>query len=212
MCLQNNTSHFRVDDVEQVLRFVEPAGVLVLGPGVGRHPDTKNFVLALLEKYSNPIVLDADVFSLVSLSEMRPFGHRLILTPHPGEAAGLLGVSVAEVQSNRYYAAQKLHELSNSIVVLKGAASIIQGSGQGRVLSFSANPALAIAGSGDVLAGTIAAQIPHHPDLFDATCQGVLRHNRAGFELSEMLNKPFSALDLAKYVGFGIHSSRYAHC
>jgi NAD(P)H-hydrate epimerase len=120
----------------------------------------------------------------------------MVFTPHPGEAASLLGTTSAEVQADRYAAARKLSEQFGAVVVLKGASSIVYDKGRGAV-NLSGNPFMATAGSGDVLSGVIAALLAQGHAPFDAARIGVYVHGRAGDLAHEETHGPITASDLA---------------
>jgi NAD(P)H-hydrate epimerase len=137
-------------DLEPVL---ERASVLAVGPGLGRG----GWGRALLERAlaaGLPMVVDADALNL--LAEAPPQRRdNWILTPHPGEAARLLGTTAAEVQHDRFAAARELQQRFGGVVVLKGAGTLIAGP-ESLHLCSSGNPGMASGGMGDVLTGVIA--------------------------------------------------------
>ena len=166
---------------------------LLLGCGFGRDPKTVAFVQALLNQIHNSplatrhFVFDADALS--ALAQTADWWNRLapntaILTPHPGEMATLTGLSRAEVQTNRSVVAKKFAAQWQQVVVLKGAFTVVA-SPDGRVtlLPF-ATAALATAGTGDVLAGTITALLAQKLSPFDAAVVGAYIHGLAG-EIAE---------------------------
>ena len=129
-----------------------------------------------------PLVLDADALNI--LAEIPHWWQRLpgdaILTPHPGEMARLAGVSLEEVQSDRLGMAKRASLEWHKTVVLKGAYTVTASpDGQSRVCP-AANPGLASAGTGDVLAGVIAGLVAQGLPLFDAAAGGVFLHAEAG--------------------------------
>ena len=142
--------------------------VLVVGCGLGHADSTREFLARLLENFPTlenppPLVLDADALNLLAeLPEWWtrfPFASPAVLTPHPGEMARLLGVEIADVQSNRIESARSAAQQWNAIVVLKGAFTVVAApDGQATMIPF-ANSALATAGTGDVLAGAIAGLV-----------------------------------------------------
>lgn len=109
-------------------------------------------------------------------------GESLILTPHPGEAARLLGATTADIQSDRPYAARALAAKFNCVVVLKGAGTLVCSNNpdDGLWRNTTGNPGMATAGSGDVLAGVIGALWAQGLRAFDAACAGAWIHGRAG--------------------------------
>ena len=138
-----------------------------------------------------PLVIDADALNL--LSEIEGWAERLphnsILTPHPGEMARLRGSDVAAVQADRVGIARAAAQEWQQVVVLKGAKTVIAAP-DGRVqINPAATPALATAGTGDVLAGVIASQLAQGLDPFDAAVAGAWLHGRAGEICEERIGK-----------------------
>lgn len=158
--------------------LIERADVVAIGPGLGREP----WGLALWERMRDldrPLVVDADALSLLALAPRRR--EDWVLTPHPGEAARLLGCAADEVQRDRFEAARRLQDLHGGVVVLKGAGTLIQGpSHRPSAVCSDGNPGMATAGSGDVLTGVIAALRAQGLDAEEAACAGVCLHAAAG--------------------------------
>jgi NAD(P)H-hydrate epimerase len=159
---------------------------LLLGCGLGQHPETTEFIEALLfnlpDKLSKGLILDAD--ALNTLARIPHWWRKLrrdaILTPHPGEMARLLGNSVKEVQGNRVSIAQRSAKEWGKTIVLKGANTIVATPGGKVKINNGANPALASAGTGDVLSGIIAGLAGQGLPLFQAAACGVHLHSQAG--------------------------------
>ena len=158
----------------------------VVGPGLGHTGETQALVWALLpdagEDLAGRVVIDADALNALAAledgAERTPAG--AVLTPHPGEMARLLGSSVADVQANRVGAAREAAGRYGCTVVLKGAHTVVaDAEGRARISPF-ANPLLATAGSGDVLAGMIAAYLGQGLGAFDAASLGVYLHAAVG--------------------------------
>jgi len=175
--------------------------VFVVGPGLGTHEDTKEFLfellLALIEE-NIPCVLDADGLNLLAGDTKNRFFGKLssfVLTPHPGEMSKLLGISKQEVQDDRYSAARTLSDRYNSAVVLKGASSVVYGKGQGFV-NTSGNPFMATAGSGDVLSGVVGALLAQGLNPLDAVKAGVYFHGAAGDLAHSRMKGPIIASDI----------------
>jgi NAD(P)H-hydrate epimerase len=153
----------------------------VVGPGLGDSGETRAFLWAALPDLadlSRGVVLDADAIN--ALASMPDGRQRVpataVLTPHPGEMARLLKTTVADVQSRRMPAALEAAKAYGCTVVLKGAHSVVAAA-DGRVrLSPFANPLLATAGTGDVLAGMIGAYLAQALEPFDAASAGVYAH------------------------------------
>lgn len=167
------------------------ATALAVGPGMGRGEDAAAFLAALLKLPERPpAVIDADALVLISRerSLLGRLGPDDVLTPHPGEAAALLGTDSAHIQAARPEALAALCALSRAAVVLKGAGTLVGQSGAPVFLSPYALPALAMGGSGDVLAGCVAALLAqrHTSDGagLRAAATGVVLHALAGRNLA----------------------------
>jgi len=157
--------------------LLAPADVVALGPGRGQGPWGRAMLRLALEA-DKPLVLDADALNL--LAGMPPAAGDAILTPHPGEAARLLGTDTAEVQGDRFAAAQAIAERYGAVVVLKGAGSIVAAPGRVPRVIGAGNPGMATGGMGDLLTGAIAALRAQGLPAFDAGCAGALLHALAG--------------------------------
>ena len=163
------------------------ATALAVGPGMGRGEDAAAFLSALLELPDRPpAVIDADALILLSRQPglFARLGDADVLTPHPGEAAALLGTDNSAVQADRPAALAALCDLSPAVVILKGAGTLVGRAGAPVFISPYAVPALAMGGSGDVLAGCIAALLGRRGRPKDAAlcaaATGVALHALAG--------------------------------
>ena len=166
------------DDSEHDLRAsIDAASVIAIGPGLGRSTWAKALFSSALDA-NKPMVIDADALNLLSESPSTPVD--AILTPHPGEAARLLGVSIADIQADRYAAAESLAEKCTCTIVLKGAGTIVASPNQTPCVIAAGNPGMASGGMGDVLTGVIAALRAQGLSAFDAACCGALLHALAG--------------------------------
>ncbi len=158
--------------------------VLVLGPGLGQGPWSEQLVQqALIAQL--PMVIDADALSMLAAGRVfadksKSKNDNWVLTPHPGEAARLLGCTVAEVQADRFAAVTALQQRYGGTVVLKGAGTlIVSGCHDGIVLANVGNPGMATGGMGDVLSGVIAALMAQGLTASDAAQLGVCLHGEA---------------------------------
>ena len=172
--------------------------VLLAGCGLSSAPGVADGLRWLL---STPglrgLVLDADALSLLSplpsAAPLRLPTSNAILTPHPGEAARLLGVSPAEVQTDRPAAARELAARSGAAVVLKGAGTLVAAPDRPLALVAAGNPGLAKGGSGDLLAGLCAALLARGLAPYDAACAAAFLHGRAA-DLAVLRRTPDSFL------------------
>jgi ADP-dependent NAD(P)H-hydrate dehydratase / NAD(P)H-hydrate epimerase len=167
--------------LKPLLRTFERAAAGVLGPGLGRDPGSVELAREAAATIDAPLVIDADGLNAFA-GEVGLLAARrtaTILTPHAGEAGRLLGRAAEEVDAHRLEAARELALAAGAVVVLKGDDSIVTDGERVAVNTLSA-PALATAGTGDVLSGIIAALLARGLDPFAAACAGVLAHARAG--------------------------------
>ncbi|MGA7298248.1 MAG: NAD(P)H-hydrate dehydratase [Rhodanobacteraceae bacterium] len=159
--------------------LLERAGVLVAGPGLGQD-DWGRCLFAQAMAAEQPMVLDADGLNLLACHNQEFAGRAVVLTPHPGEAARLLGSDTAAVQADRFAAARELACRYRCVVVLKGAGSLIANAdGEVGVCPWG-NPGMASGGMGDVLSGVIGALMAQGLDAWRAACLGTGLHSRAG--------------------------------
>ncbi|HEY5942799.1 MAG TPA: NAD(P)H-hydrate dehydratase [Solirubrobacterales bacterium] len=164
-----------------VLRTFEPAAAGVVGPGLGRDPGSFELVRAVLTKIEAPLVLDADGLNAFAgrLGELASRPAPTILTPHAGELGRLLERDSGEVGDRRLASAREAAAQAGAVVVLKGDDTIVTDGSRVAVNVISA-PALATAGSGDVLSGMTAAFLARGLEPFAAACAAVIAHARAG--------------------------------
>jgi hydroxyethylthiazole kinase-like uncharacterized protein yjeF len=160
------------------------ASVVVIGPGMGREPDTAACVRRLIAEIDAPLVVDADgLFALRDhLDALDGRSQPLVITPHPGEMAGLIGSDTDHVQTRRWEIAREFAKLHGVYVVLKGFRTLVA-TPAGRVfVNPTGNAAMATAGSGDVLAGMIASTLgqPHLGTFEERLCLAVYLHGLAG--------------------------------
>ena len=153
----------------------------VLGPGLSTRPGAAAVVAAVLES-GLPAVIDADALNLLAddPDTAAGLGPTRVITPHPGEAARLLGGSSADVQADRVTAARELARRTGAVAVLKGAGTVVAAPDGRLAINATGGPGLATAGSGDVLAGIVGALLARGLPPFEAACAGVYVHGRAG--------------------------------
>jgi hydroxyethylthiazole kinase-like uncharacterized protein yjeF len=166
--------------LEHVL--TRPADVIAAGPGLGMSGGTVTFVRGLLERAGVPLVLDADALNAFADAPellVGPEGRDVIITPHPGELARLVGVTTADVQASRIEIAQGFAETHQLYVVLKGHRSLVA-TPEGRVfVNPTGNPGMATGGMGDLLTGMIAAWLGQILDAEAACKLAVYLHGMA---------------------------------
>ncbi|MHB8780398.1 MAG: NAD(P)H-hydrate dehydratase, partial [Candidatus Geothermincolia bacterium] len=170
---------------ERLLELMPRVDAVLLGPGIGQDPDTARLVLGLLERVERPLVLDADGINCVALRryDLRTAKAPLVLTPHYRELARLTGEAVTDIAADPLGAAARASARFGCTVLLKGAHTVVAAEGR-QGINLSGTSAMATAGSGDVLAGVIAALLSQGVEPFTAACCGAHLHGRAG-ELAE---------------------------
>lgn len=165
------------NDDEALIRALQGSNCVVVGPGLGQSVKAHNLLAAALE-HGARLVLDADALNLLAQERM-PIPAGSVLTPHPGEAARLLQRPVQQILLDLVGAALELATLFESIVVVKGASSVIAAPDGRLAVNGTGNPGMATAGMGDVLAGLIAATLCESDDTFEAVCHAVCLHGHA---------------------------------
>ena len=165
-----------------ILEFAESRTVTVAGPGVGRGHETQELLRSIALGVSTPLVLDADGIAAFAGEPDALAARRAptILTPHPGEAAMLLGGRAAELNRDRVGAARSLAARTGAIVVLKGAATVIAEPKGQALINPTGGPALGAGGSGDVLAGAVGGLLAQGMDPFEAAALAAFVHGAAG--------------------------------
>jgi NAD(P)H-hydrate epimerase len=193
-------------DPECADRVIEIArDVIALGPGLGQSSSTQRFVAALVDRATMPLVVDADGLNAFHANPDRLTGREgrdVIITPHPGEMARLVGMSTDEVQASRIEVARNFAVSHHVYVVLKGHRTLIATPDERVFINPTGNPGMATGGTGDVLTGMIAAWLAQLLDA-DAACKlAVYLHGMAG-DLAEADEGEvaMTAADLAGHLG-----------
>tara|TARA_B100001971_G_scaffold153420_1_gene142682 strand:+ start:409 stop:2031 length:1623 start_codon:yes stop_codon:yes gene_type:complete len=194
------------DAIETVL--AERCDVLVVGPGLGQGAGVRALVRGLVERAPMPLVLDADGLNAFAGADdaaaglVGRDGRDLIITPHPGEMARLTGATVDYVQSHRVEVARELAMTQKLYVVLKGARTVVAMPEGAVSINVTGNPGMATGGTGDVLAGMVAAWLAQVLDAEAACALGVFLHGLAGDRAAaEQGEVAMIASDLANQLG-----------
>jgi NAD(P)H-hydrate epimerase len=168
--------------VDEVLGLLERGGSLALGPGLGRSAGAQEFARTLAARAPVATVIDADGLNAHAgcLDQLAARGAPTVLTPHAGELARLLGCESADIEQQRLRNVRAAARQAQAIVVLKGDDTLIADPAGRVAVSRGDSPALATAGTGDVLTGVIAALLAQRLDAFTAASAGVWLHAQAG--------------------------------
>lgn len=188
-----------VESYAELSALLKTASVLAIGPGLGQSPWAMELFARVLET-SKPHIIDADGLNLLA-KETNQNPHR-ILTPHPGEAARLLGVSTAEIQQDRIAAAKALQQRYGGVIVLKGYGTVIIDQQLNVAICSDGNPGMATGGMGDVLTGVIAGLLAQRIPLAQAAKLGVCLHAAAADEAALLGQRGLLAADLMPYIRY----------
>ena len=178
---EDGSGNMGADALESILEHAEGASAIVVGPAMGVGEDGRKIVEGILDGADVPVVLDADAISNLAEAGMEVLARRsvpTVITPHPGEFGRLLGESPKEVQARRLHFARRAAKETGCCVLLKGADTLVA-QGERVAVNSSGNPALATAGTGDVLSGVIGALLSRGTDAYDAARAGAWAHGRA---------------------------------
>lgn len=199
---ENNDGTIALESAIEIQEHAKNYNTMLVGSGLSQSPEITEFLSQILlsaQAPRIPKVLDAD--ALNSLAKIPQWWERLkgpaVLTPHPGEIARLTGNTVAQIQLNRLESALQAARLWKQIVVLKGAYTVVATPEGNGAINPIANPVLASAGTGDVLAGIITGLLSQGLSPFDSAICGVYVHGIAGSLISEQIgNSGLLASDL----------------
>ena len=188
--------------------------VIAVGPGISRHAETTEVVRSMVKKYDQPLVLDADGLNAFEgrADELNGHGRSLVITPHPGEMARLIGSTAAAVQKDRLNIARAFAREHEIIVVLKGNRTLIAAPDGTVWANTTGNPGMATGGTGDILTGMTAGFMAQNPKrVLEAVCAAVHLHGLAGDVACETLGEhSLVATDLIKYLPEAFRQTREA--
>ena len=185
---------------ERFINLMKPMTVVAIGPGIGRHPETVQFVHEAVHQAKVPLVLDADGLNAFEHQTHLLDGRKrpLILTPHPGEMARLTDLSIKAVQADRINVARNFARDHHLVLVLKGDRTVVALPDGSAWINPTGNPGMATGGTGDILTGMtagIVAQMPH--DYARAAIAAVYLHGLAGDVAEERMGEhSLTATDL----------------
>lgn len=198
-----------IDDWEIIAEAVADKQGLVIGPGIGRDQRTAELVLRIYREVKCPVVFDADALNILAESseDLHIPGGPRIFTPHPGELGRLLRKEVADIQDNRIDAAMLgsglfRNDVHETVLVLKGAGTIIAGGDGTTFINTTGNPGMATGGMGDVLAGMIGALVCQGLSPMNAAVGGVFLHGSAADVLYDERGVGFLASEVADMIPF----------
>jgi NAD(P)H-hydrate epimerase len=194
---------------ERELEDLTQYSAIAIGPGLGDDVRNGALIRKIIYATDKPVVIDADGLNLLrnDLPAMRNAHAKLIITPHPGEAARLLGKTAAEINKDRQESARGLAAATGAVAVLKGAGSVVATPDGKTYINTTGNPGMATGGSGDVLTGVIASLAGQGLEPLPAAAAGVFLHGLAGDLASEQKGEyGLIASDIADLVALAIKS------
>jgi hydroxyethylthiazole kinase-like uncharacterized protein yjeF len=177
---------------DRINELAKAKSVLAIGPGISRDPETAELVRSLVATQQTPIVLDADGLNAFEgrTAELNGKGRTLVITPHPGEMARLVGCTIPEVQKDRLGVARKFASEHEVIVVLKGHRTLVVRPDGEAWVNTTGNPGMATGGTGDILTGMVAGMIAQHAkEPFAAVLAAVHLHGLAGDVMRERVGE-----------------------
>ena len=194
-----------------LLELSEGMDMVVLGPGLSLDEETQQLARELTKEIKRPLLIDGDGITALckDLQIIKKRESVTILTPHLGEMSRITGMSVREIDDNKIGILQRSSKELNSIIVLKGAHSLIGYPDERVLINMSGNPGMATAGSGDVLTGTIAAMYGLGLSLEDAVGKGVFIHGFSGDLASQDIGEDgITAQDILEYLPVALKMDR----
>lgn len=196
--LPSKNGMINTDSLERIKQFSEKVDLIAAGPGLGRSSEVSELMEDILKNLELPLILDADaVNSIQNRQLLKNYKGELTLTPHPGEMAGLTGISIQEINNNRIEIARNFAEEYGVNLILKGAATITAAPDGRAYINTSGCNGMATAGSGDVLTGIAAALWAQGMKSFEAAALAVYLHGKAGeFAAAEKSNYALIASDI----------------
>jgi hydroxyethylthiazole kinase-like uncharacterized protein yjeF len=193
--------HLQTKNVETLKPYIDAVDGVVLGPGLGVHPDTKEFVKACInevETARKPLLLDAD--GLKSFTESkRPLNIPLVLTPHAGEYAIFSGQRLPEKLEEKVVVIKNMASEINAVILLKGHIDVICSKNRVK-LNMTGNPGMTVGGTGDVLAGVVGTLLAQRVDAFEAAAAGAFVNGAAGDFVADKVGYHMLASDLLDWI------------
>lgn len=178
-------------DPHDILNLTVGKDVVAIGPGIGRFADGKKWLRQLWETVDSPLVLDSDALYMMAEVIGSVPGRKAptVITPHPKEMARLTNKTTAEVQADRIAIAGQFAMQHQTVVVLKGARTVMAAPDGTVCINSTGNPGMATGGTGDVLTGMIAGLLAQGYDAMQAACLGMFLHGKAGDLATERMGE-----------------------
>lgn len=201
--LPDEGGFFSPEALPKALELLGGKSAIAIGPGMGQGAGARALVREIVRAARVPMVIDADGINCLvgALEVLKEKGAPVILTPHPGEMARLLGTTPKEVQGDRIGVARSFAREHDVILVLKGARTVVAEPSGKVFINPTGNPGMASGGMGDILTGMIGGFLAQGMDPIEAAKLGVYLHGLSGDMAREDLGEPYlSATDLLRYL------------
>jgi NAD(P)H-hydrate epimerase len=198
-----------IESRENIIRIINKSDVAAIGPGLSTNGQIFEIIKEVIKTSMTPLVFDADALNVISIDTkiLRHLKTTTVLTPHPGEMARLIGISVDEVQKNRIEVAREFALNWKVVLVLKGSRTVIAMPDGNVFINLTGNSGLATAGTGDVLTGVITGLIAQGARPEDAAVAGVYLHGLAGdFAAADKTEYGIIAGDVVEMLPYAIKS------
>ncbi|GAI80619.1 unnamed protein product, partial [marine sediment metagenome] len=208
---ETDTGSISLKNRDALLELSEKMDMVVIGPGLSLNEETQQLTRELTKKIEKPLLIDGDGITAISkdLDTIKERKWPTILTPHLGEMSRITKMSVSDLDKNKIDVLQSTSKELNSIIVLKGAHSLIGYPDEKVYINMSGNPGMASAGSGDVLTGTIAAMFGLGLPIEDAVRKGVFIHGFSGDLAAEEIGEDgITAQDILDYLPLAVKIDR----
>ena len=199
---ENSSGEVAFEALDVIKPMLANKKAAVIGPGLGLCREARDLMRDVIKTVPVPMVVDADAITAIGLDHacLADAKGLRVITPHPGEAARLLGCSGADIEKDRVGNAKRLAETTGAVVVLKGARTVIAESGGRYAINTTGNPGMGSGGMGDVLAGVIGGLVAQGYGPWDAACLGVFIHGYAGDRLAQSGAFGYLASELASQI------------
>ncbi len=194
-------NHLSPGNMEVLMPYLEMVDAVVVGPGLGLHAETREFVRACvtaIESAGKPLLLDADGLKAFA-GFKRPLKVPLVLTPHAGEYAILAGRKLSEILEERVAEVQKTAAELKAVILLKGQVDVICDAKRVK-LNFTGNQGMTVGGTGDVLSGIVGALLAQKADAFEAAVAGAFVNGAAGDFVASEIGYHLVATDLLERI------------
>lgn len=186
--------------LNKLLELANENTVILIGPGLGKHPETVKLVIDFLKNSNNLIIIDADAINAISMNKNIELTEKHLLTPHSGEFSRLLSLNAADIEEQRYIKSVEFTKNNNTNLLLKGPFTIIT-NGKKTYFNTTGNSGLASAGTGDILSGLIAGLAAQNKDIFKSAVLGAfIQGLAADMAVKELTEYSLIATDLLSWI------------